>query len=576
MTSPPLSLPQDDRDHQRARELAAQREAYGPWRPIPSDDRAPRPRQLEVEFGLRRPVLPAAERFWRTALAGTAVGTTMGRELTAAAFRSFGRRVTNSSSSDGAARLVERYLPMFSTEERAELPLGGRTLDDAGFAHQRLYGSTPHLLECARALPDHVKVREHHLAAVLPAGVTLDGLIRERALFMVDLKSAFEGQLHHPTLVLAGFRAAPSSLFFVDPATRALRPCAIQLLPEPIDGQPNPVFTPAAAPGAWLAAKLLANQAEAAAHSAGFHVTGNYAFAQAVVAMRHSLSARHPLHAFAQPWMAEVLPALAMMRLSDYPVPAWKAAGGPLGGQYWRGFRLDDYHLRRRVESRGVAELDLFPWRDNMLELWDAFERFSRRFVEHVYRDDGAVVADSELQSWAASLHARDRCHLRASCLEAAGGRFTSREALVEVLTTLHFFMTAWHGYDAFHWANFAWIPSTPLDLRLDLPVTLDDIPIDTILAALPHPDSKPAREQRAAILAVRKRWQRSTLTAPASPYDLTGLPGAEPLVRDWFSELAELDRRFAARDQALVAAGHAPAPAATRPSNCAGSMWFG
>lgn len=583
-----LSLPQNDNATERARELAARRAAYSPWTPIPSEDGSPRPLQLAVKFTLRRPVLPAAERFWRTAAAGTAIGMVMGRETAAAAMRAFVRRLTTkplaTAAKDGAAHVAQRYLPMFSSEERAELPAGGHTLNDAGFAWQRLAGSAPHHIEAVRALPAHLKVRDEHLAGVLPPGCTLDGLIRGGALFMVEMKSAFEGRLHHPTVVAAGIRAAPTSLFFVDPASRALRPCAIQLLPEPVGGQPNPVFTPAAPPGAWLAAKLFANQAESVAHSAGLHVAGNYAFAQAVVAMRRNLSARHPIQALAEPWTSEVLPALAMMQLADYPIPAWKAPGGPLGGQYWRTFRLDDYHFRRRAESRGISGIEAFPWRDNLLDLWDAFERFNRDAVHLVYRDDSALTADTEIQAWAAALHSVDLCNMRASCLEATGGRFTSRDALVEVLTTLHFFMTVWHGYDAFNWAWYAWVPSTPLDFRLKLPIGLDDIPTDAILAALPDPDSRGAREQRAAILAVRKQWHHSRLTTggpdghcvPRIDGYLNGLPGADRLVRAWFAELDALDRRFAARDRALVAADLPPAPSATYPSNCAGSMWFG
>jgi hypothetical protein len=574
MSSAP-SLPQDDDaagQAARAAELAAQREAYSPWQPMASPDGSPRPMQLAATFSVRKGLVPKAEQFWRTAMAGTAIGTAMGAEMTKARLRALGR--PSLPAADGVTSLVDRYRPMFTPAEQADLPLGGRTLDDGGFALQRLYGTSPYQIECVRSLPGHVKVRDADVAAVLPPGATLDGLMREHALFMVDTKPAFEGQLHHRALFSAGLRAAPTTLFFLDPATQALRPCAIQLLPEPVHGQPNPVFTPRAPAGTWLAAKLFANQAESVAHIAGLHTAGVHAFGQTVVAMRRTLSARHPIQAFAEPWTREIIPALAMGQLASSTIPPWKAASGPLGGQYWRTFRLDDYHLRRRVEARGVAHLPVFPWRDNMLDLWDAFERSTRRVVHHIYRDDGALQADPEIQAWAAALHAPDVCHIRASSLEATDGRFSSREQLVDVLTTLHFFLGAWFGYDAFHWTWFAWLPSTPVEFRLKLPIHLDPLPLDTVVGALGDPDSKASREQRAGILAVRQRWAHSRLTT-RRPSGLDQLPGAEPHVRAWFADLADLDQRFDARDQAVIAAGHLPAPAATYPSNCSGAIWY-
>lgn len=582
-----LTLPQDDdaatRDL-RARELAAQREAYSPWTPIPSHDGSPRPMHLAVKWSLRKPVVPAAEGFWRTAMAGTAVGMTMGAEVTAARLRALVRKTEPTpGGADAVSRIVARYLPMFTDDERSKIPLGGRTLDDEGFALQRLYGTSPYRIEAVRAMPAHVKVRDDDVAKVLPAGCTLDGLRREGSLFMVDLRDAYEGQLGHLALVGHGIRTAPTTLFFVDPSRRALRPLAIQLFPEPIGGHPNPVFTPAVAPGAWLAAKLFANQAEAIAHVAGLHSGGAYAFTQAVVAMRRTMSVRHPIQSFSQPWMNQCVAVRAMIELSNYPTPPWKAIGGPLGGQYWRTFRLDDHHLRRRVEARGVDAIPVFPWRDNMLDLWDAFADFASNVVALVYRDDGALAADVELQSWAASLCAVDQCDLRSASLEATGGRFTTRAQLVDALTTIHFFLSAWHGYDTFHWPWFAWIPSTPLRLTMEPPVSLDDVPAQRLVDALEDPDSADARAHRAGILAVNAHWHRARLTTggadahfvPDVEGYLRALPGADAKVRAWFGALDALDRRFAERDASLAAAGHMAAPRATYPQHCCGNLWY-
>jgi len=577
-----LRLPQQEDEAGRKvrdEELRLRGQQYAPWRPVEAEDGIVRPLDLQLRTSWGRPVLPAHERFWQTAGAGMRIGLSLMH--ISAATRLTVRRAQGRSSHD----LAQRYLSMFDARERTALPLGGYAYEDEGFGLQRLYGSSPYRIASVKALPPHVGVREEHVANVVPEGATLEGLMRCGALYISDTAEAFEGQLGHPALYKANVRAATTSLFYLDEGRQRLMPCAIQLLPEPVRGRANPVLTPASASGAWLAAKLFANQSEAVAHVAGLHTAGTWAVGQAVVAMRRCLSERHPIHAFSYPWTRDFVAMTAMLQMGSFPVPPWKPLDGPLGGQYWRRFCLDDLHLPRRIEARGMNRLEVFPWRDNMLAVWRTIERFAEGVVRLAYASDAAVVGDPEIQRWAQTLHSPTRCHMRSRSLEESGGRMVSREQLVDILTTILFFLSAWHGYDAFNWPWFAWVPSTPLSFALPLPQSAtEDIPLQTIIDALPAPSSSEAIMHKSGIMAVRRQWQHSRLTSggvdghfvPEVPGYLEGLEEAQPLVRAFFAGLAQLETDFGERDDVLRRRGHLPAPAATYPSNCAGTVWAG
>jgi Lipoxygenase len=527
-------------------------------------------------------VLPPREHFGFTATQATAIGVAMAREIAAAKIRllsarSPGRDAGVASTESVLEEIRERYWPLFSRDEQAEIPLGGRTLTDSGFAAQRLSGSAPYTLRRLEALPPHLRVSDEDLRGVLPDGANLLGLIRARELFCVETHSMFAGALGDPSVVRAHIRAAPTTLYRCDPLSGALRPIAIQLLPEPARAHPNPILTPSSAPPAWLAAKLLTNQSESAAHVAGFHTMGVYAFAQAVVAMRRTMSTRHPLHAFCEPWMTHVLGTVTLTRMSADGTVTMKSPEGPLGGNFWREFRLEDFELPWRMKARGLDALPDFPWRDHMLAIWGALEGFTREVVWKIYEDDATLLSDPEAQAFASAL--QNQCKLRSDALGA--GEFATRESLVRVLTTLNFFLSVWHGFDRANWAWFAWIPSTPLALSLELPNDSSTVTFDQVLGALPAAGALSSLAQRAGVLAASRSLHASALTSggPSAgfvpPIDgyLEGLPGAAELTRNYFARLEEIERNVRISDAERARKGQERAPRGCAPSLCFGNI---
>jgi lipoxygenase len=109
-----------------------------------------------------------------------------------------------------------------------------------------------------------------------------------------------------------------------------------------------------------------------------------------------------------------------------------------------------------------------YPYAADGLELWSTIKGFNREYVDVYYKDDDAVLADPELQAWWKEM--REKAHEDKK--DAPGWpELTSKESLVEVLTTIQWIPSCQHAAVNFGQYDYAgWMPHHPTMTRRLIP----------------------------------------------------------------------------------------------------------
>ena len=398
----------------------------------------------------------------------------------------------------GQARSLAEFDLLYPELDRPAIAL--RWQEDRVFAHMRVAGPNPTVLHRVEGqLPEHFPVDE---AVFARAGLTEEGdslaaALAEGRAYLADY-AALEGLEAGTFPECVKYVSAPLALFVVPPRScsdRALRPVAIQCQQRP--GPDNPVWTPADG-HAWLQAKLAVQTADGNIHQAITHLAHTHLLMEAVtLAARRQLSERHPLAHLLEPHIEGTLYINEQAELElmaegggvDYILSGSIEASRAVAAAGVHSWQLSATRLPELLARQGLDDKDAlpeYPYRDDGELIWAAIDEWVGDYLRVYYRSDADVVADFELQAFAAELvsEAGGRLHGWAS---EGGGQFTTRAELIAFVG--HLIYTASAGHAAFNYPQLelmSYAPAYPLAQYAPTPTRASEANIDTVLAQLP------------------------------------------------------------------------------------------
>ncbi|MCB9746036.1 MAG: lipoxygenase [Alphaproteobacteria bacterium] len=432
------------------------------------------------------------------------------------------------SMQEGRAERLADFKAQFAA--LPEPPDAQRIHDDADFARLRLAGPNPCWIRQVSprdGLPEDFGVTAELARAGLAEGDELGAALSEGRLFLCSYRELLEvetGSARPPDEVKLDYdkdpeawdaayakrerayrergrpktRIAPLALFAVPPGGGALRPVAIQALPNGTDGQSYPVFTPADGV-AWRRAKSMVNAADATVYELTTHLALTHLVQEAfALAMHNGLAPMHPLNALLLPHFEGTMlinnAADATLVDSDSPVDRMllptMGGGIRIAAKALKAFHVRDAALPRQLELRGVADPALitdYPYRDDGLLVWDSLRAWVAAYVGRYYSADAVVAGDAELQDFVTQIGLYK---------QEVGGRLVggglsgvgpvrSVDALVELVTGIVFNGSAQHAAVNFPQAGpLLYAPRMPLAMYGPLPSHEDEE--DAWLAQLP------------------------------------------------------------------------------------------
>lgn len=346
--------------------------------------------------------------------------------------------------------------------------------EDWYFAWQRLTGVNPHLLSLVS--PSNEKLfeqfpltNEQFQQAIGNSADNLETAKAEKRLFVTN----FHLLDKIPTGISDEWRkylSAPIGLFYSDPTrTKQLLPIGIQCGQKP--SRDNPIFTPASDRYAWLMAKTAFQVADS--HYQGIVSHGAYChIIMGVVAIctYRSLAANHPIRILLHPHFQFTIPiAVATRQIVLSPggtTPTLQSVtlqgALTLTQRALQTFNWNEQAIPQSLERHGITPeiLPEYPYRDDVLLLWEAIHCFVRRYVNLYYTTDADVVGDREVQNWLRELGDRDGGNIHGI---GKNGQVTTIKELITLVSQIIHRATAHHAavnYSVFPAMGFA--PNMP------------------------------------------------------------------------------------------------------------------
>ncbi|MFT7521896.1 MAG: hypothetical protein ACI9MC_004048, partial [Kiritimatiellia bacterium] len=211
----------------------------------------------------------------------------------------------------------------------------------------------------------------------------------------------------------------------------------------------------------------------AVTHLVGCHLKGA---GEPAAAAAHTLPAAHPLRIFLHPFVHETLST------NNYKVPTLIHGDAALLPAFFAlsaetvqriaedaaaVFDIADYDPREDARRRGMhAFAGPYPYLQDTLALWDLFEDYASKMLDHIYPTDAELEADEAVVAWLALW-----TQMSPSVAEYVPD--LNKAAIARVLATIIFIATVVHenvgnttwNYTVLH----AWIPTrVPVDAARD------------------------------------------------------------------------------------------------------------
>ena len=338
---------------------------------------------------------------------------------------------------------------------------------DEEFALQRIAGFNPFVIKKFEAFVDKFPVNDEMLDGILPAGQTLESLMKASRLYWCDYpflegvpcKKGEEQYL-----------CAPIGLFFVDDEKK-LMPAAIQLQQDP---KKSPIFTPK--DPAWFVAKIHYQIADVMTHELAWHLTSSHLIPETIyVAARRNLAAIHPLLLLLQQhfWFTLVVNFAARTVLvnEDGMIPKMFPVGFEgqcaIGRYFNEHFDWDAMCPSKDLnDMRKLSEMPNFYYRDDALELYNVIETYCREWTSAIYLSDKEVADDYELQAWVAECKQLNSQWKNMPYTDK--GTIETREVLTYFLATLIFTVSARHAAtNNGQFDMMGFVPNTPATLKV-------------------------------------------------------------------------------------------------------------
>ncbi|AMV24978.1 Linoleate 9/13-lipoxygenase precursor [Gemmata sp. SH-PL17] len=348
-------------------------------------------------------------------------------------------------------------------------PISATIPSDPAFAHMRVAGPNPVMLQRIRALDDRLPLTEAEYQRVVP-GDSLAAAGAEGRLFLADyqpLHGAVMGTYPHD---VQKYVYAPLALFVTDRTTRQLRPVAIQCKQTP--GPDNPVFTPDDGHN-WLIAKTVVEIADGNFHEAVTHLARTHLLIEPfVICTYRQLAPNHPLFVLLAPHFDGTL---AINDASWRHLIANKGAvdqlfGGTietsrqLAASGVQSYLFNESMLPKALADRGTDSAETLPeyhYRDDARLYWDAIQKWVSDYLALYYPTDGEVQSDPELKAWLAEIGADTGGRVSGF---GVGTAAPTRAYLIDAVTMILFTCSVQHAAVNFpQYDVMSYVPAMPL-----------------------------------------------------------------------------------------------------------------
>lgn len=213
-----------------------------------------------------------------------------------------------------------------------------------------------------------------------------------------------------------------------------LTPIAIQLERD----EQAPVFTPLDPPRIWSLVKSLANSADLHVH----WWTYRFMFGAGVLtpiyyAAQCALPSSHPISRLLAPHFQH-FPMIQAAEWSEALTgdisKTWMSLEDNATVELMKRFlrsdgSFDKVSPRLQIEKRGTTAIGDYPYREDVMLLWEAIESFTSRIIKHYYREAKDILMDTELNEFLKII--RDDSNLRGL---PADGKIETAEDLTALI----------------------------------------------------------------------------------------------------------------------------------------------
>lgn len=377
-------------------------------------------------------------------------------------------------------RTLEQYNDLFKIIEIPEI--SKHLFNDEDFANLRVAGFNPLVITRLESIPANFPITQAQFCAA--PGFEKDSLtlaLQEGRLYLADYEAL---NVLKPGQVPASKHVyRPIALFGVPVSGKYLQPIAIQVDQTP---KPGNMFGPLDGPN-WEKAKSCVNAADGNYHEMISHLGRTHLLVGPfAVATHRKLPTHHPLYALLMPHFQGTI------FINGAAVDFLVNPGGPVD-ELLMGTIESDLTLSANgvlatpfdaswlpvwLKNRGLddtSKLPYYPYRDDGLLVWEAIRNWVATYLSVYYSSDADVLADSDLQAWAADLISNSGG--RVAGFGQKGG-IRTREYLVDALTMIIFTASAAHAAVNFPQLGImSYTPAVPLAGYEPTPNTFDRKP---------------------------------------------------------------------------------------------------
>lgn len=368
---------------------------------------------------------------------------------------------------NGKAKSIEEYTSKIFFN--AKVPdIAMRFDSDEQFAYTFLAGPNPNQLQRMKSIPQAFPINNSHFQSVPElANSDLASAMSEGRVYVIDHSSLSwlkPGQ--HPQG--QKYCYAPWAAFAVPSGGGRLYPFAIQCGPTP---EGREIYTPRDG-YTWKIARNCVLAAHNNHHEVVTHLGLTHLLVDAAVAAtRRCLHVRHPVHALLQPHFEGTININIAARTSL--IQPGKSVERLVGSDIFDNHKLAakerlsysfrGNYLPSRLNRFQVADtklLPVYPYRDDALIVWQSIYEWVASYIEHYYRSDADVRADSEIQAWA-----REATNVgKIRDFGVSPGSVRDRTDLTEILTMIIFTAGPQHAAVNFtQGTEMSFTPANPL-----------------------------------------------------------------------------------------------------------------
>jgi arachidonate 15-lipoxygenase len=349
--------------------------------------------------------------------------------------------------------------------------------NDHRFAEQRLSGANPSVikrLSGLEKLPDSFSKQLDQLQELYGTSLHLTEELAKGNLYLTDytiLPAIEGGEVKVEDKSKKKFLPRPLALFCWRSDSHGeqgeLEPIAIQL--EVPTGE---LFTRFDDDTDWLIAKLCVQIADGNHHEMITHLgRTHFVMEPMAVVTARNLAHNHPLGLLLRPHFRYMLGLNSRGReqLINTDGPVDKLMAGSLAESlslltedYKKYWSFDQFAFPTEIKNRGMADTNAmprYPYRDDGMLVWEAVEKYVRKYLQIYYKTTEDILQDKELQAWAEEMVSESGAKVK-----GFPASFQDVNSLIQVVTNIIFTCGPLHtAINTPQYEYMAFAPNMPL-----------------------------------------------------------------------------------------------------------------